>query len=80
MNFSFIFFIFCSKMYIVRWGIMGLFDKFKKILDVENSLHNEGNEKINCIHGLEDSILLRCHFLGKFPGSTVVQTLPSNGL
>jgi len=46
---SFIFFIFCSKIFIVRWGIMGIFDKFKKIFKKEEKevveLYDKGLEK-----------------------------------
>jgi len=46
---SFIFFFFCSKMDIVRWGIMGLFDRFKKIFTKEEKekveVYDKGLEK-----------------------------------
>jgi len=46
---SFIFFTICSKMYIVRWGIMGLFDKFKNIFKKEEKkeveIYDKGLEK-----------------------------------
>ena len=42
---SFIFFSFCSKMDIVRWGRMGLFEKFKKIFKKEEKVDLETYDK-----------------------------------
>lgn len=42
---------------------MGLFDKVKKKLDVEENLYNEENEKINCINVLDDGIEFNGHLL-----------------